>query len=115
MTIAYIIAALILIAFTILYLVGHESHITYLTNTDDRKWKRITQLHYSDNILSVTTFDNNIRQFYHAINDPVDYTWTRYPSKGIIKDNKLVNSLNKCYKEALGGKFYKGVGWVKVF
>ncbi len=88
----------------------------YLLSTDDKKWKRIVELYYKDNILTVTTFDRNIRQFYHPINDPGCHgQWKRYPTKTLIKDIELIESLDKMYQLVLMDQKRQGGGWVKDF
>jgi hypothetical protein len=76
-------------------------------------WKKPIRLEYNDNILTVTTLDQNIVQYYHAINDAVDhnYVWQRYNSRKTIKDQALINILDGYYSKVLRGKRNRE-GWV---
>jgi hypothetical protein len=76
-------------------------------------WKKVIELHYHNNVLTVTTFDMNNKQYYHAINeDSSPYQWRRYPSKTLIKDYSIIEELDKQYLQVLTGKKIRG-GWVK--
>lgn len=70
-------------------------------------WKRVIELHYQDNVLTVTTFDENSEQYYHK-----DTKWYRPYSHARIKDQSLINKLNEYYSTVQGGKPIRG-GWVK--
>ncbi len=84
----------------------------YLQPTDDKKWKRIVYLEYIGNVFTITTFDNNIRQFWK----PADHhPWYRYPSKRLIGDVNFQKAIDKQFDILMDDGKRKGQGWVKVF
>ena len=76
-------------------------------------WKKPIELYYKDNILTITTKDNNITEYTHHINDPVPYAWKKRLNKNkFITDTKTINQLDEYYMLCLNGK-RQGGGWVK--
>lgn len=119
MTTIFLLIVFIVIAYVLMATHNKQSEGLYLLPTHDRKWKRITELHYDEHTrrLTVVTFDHNVREFYHTDNEPglYDCIWRNWNSKRTIKDIHLTSSLDECLSIVMVNGKRKGEGRVVNF
>lgn len=77
-------------------------------------WKKVTELYYKGGVLTVTTLDNNIKEYDHIPTNKIGvWMWRKRLSKKQITDQKEIDLLDRYYHlVTLDGKRLRG-GWVK--